>query len=274
MNMVKAVEAVREGLSPYHAASKFGVPESTVRLKTKGIVKTDSLQTDQSSEPAKRWSYSKETMYNALLAAKKGMSVCSAARQFGVPESSLSSRLKRPHPLKGTRSSPLKLFTPDQEQTLIDHIKHMARIGYRFARCNIRLLAGDYANACGKKLKAQKPLSSNWYDLGFIKRWPDLQLILKPSKASEARRAAQDASDNYFKELADILITNDLLESPGCIYMYIIDDFSTKPEADEAQAISIIAGGNATGYYIPPLCFRARNEILCSSRALPPNRPA
>ncbi|XP_033636968.1 uncharacterized protein LOC117297890 isoform X2 [Asterias rubens] len=192
---------------------------------------------------------------------------------------------------------------------MVSHIKHMANIGYEYSKSDVKFLAGDFANALKINLQDNKPLcdiieqGDVWYS-GFSKRWPDLQLVLKPNQESEARYASQDKTDNYFKELAYILVSNDLLESPKCIY--IIDGYflskehsppesalnvgeeknrpesasnvskektppegasnvgeekistesaskvTTKPEAVIEQSVTIIGGGNASGYHIPP----------------------
>ena len=56
-------------------------------------------------------------------------------------------------------------------------------------------------------------LSHYWF-YGFIRRWPELE-VLEPQKLhlARAKGASEEAIENYFKELGDIIQKNNLTET-------------------------------------------------------------
>ena len=84
------------------------------------------------------------------------------------------------------------------EQELVEHIHHLAKIGYRYTQLQIIELASQYAHSC-QKLPKNKSLSQQWFN-GFIKRWPDLKNI-KPSSldALRAKETNKKKIKEYFK---------------------------------------------------------------------------
>ena len=200
------------------------------------------------------------------------MSVYRAARAYGVPESTLRDRTRGNVDVDEAQPGPKRIFTREQEQELVEHVKYMANIGYGYSKTNVQYLAAEYfcslSHGETEKIKRDKPLSDCWF-YGFLKRWPDLKLA-KPQKLSMARArcASREALDNYFKELACILTKNNLHGSPERIYNIdetgvntehtppkIICDADTDPQAvtsPRSSTISIIGGGNAIGNHIPP----------------------
>jgi hypothetical protein len=105
--------------------------------------------------------------------------------------------------------------------------------------------------------------------LRFLKHWPDLQIV-KPQKLSIARAqaASREKIDSYYKEKSTILTMNTIRDKPERIFNIdetgintehspprIVCDKSTKPQdisSTRLAAITIIAGGNALGNYLPP----------------------
>ena len=59
------------------------------------------------------------------------MPIGRAAKQFGVPESTIRDRISGHVPLDAV-SGGVTLFTKTEEQKLVGHIKHMAAIGHGY----------------------------------------------------------------------------------------------------------------------------------------------
>ena len=99
----------------------------------------------QETPKVKKKQYDPVALQNAYKALQEeGMSVYRAARNYGVPESTL--RL-----VSVTGKSLNFLFDEDTEKKLVDHIKYMASIGYGYSRCDVLYLATDLAISLGKK---------------------------------------------------------------------------------------------------------------------------
>ena len=130
------------------------------------------------------------------------MSVYRAAKQFGVPESTLRDRTLGLVSLDAV-SGPEPILTKTEEQKLVGHIKHMAAIGHGYNRKNIQEVATEYARSLGKDVKATKGLSSMWY-YGFLKRWPEVAEI-KPKNTTSDPIETQEELDNYYKKLGALL---------------------------------------------------------------------
>ena len=202
--------------------------------------------------------------YNATLT---GMSVYKAARVYKVPERTLRDRTQGNVALDVVVGHQ-QLFSMDQERALVEHIKHMARIGYGFGRKDIQRMAREYAATLKLAIPTGDSLSNRWF-YGLLKRWPDLK-VAKPQKLSLARAksASKDAIKAYFEELKSIITSNDLHLHPEKIFNIDETGVSTEhspskivcEKASVAQAVTsprsnnvtIIAGGNAIGHAIPP----------------------
>ena len=88
----------------------------------------------------------------------------------------------------------------------------MASIGYGYSKTNIQYVAADLAVSMGKEVG--NCLSHNWF-YGFIRRWPELK-VLKSQKfhLAHPEGASEEAIENYFKELGDIIQKNNLSKTP------------------------------------------------------------
>ena len=153
------------------------------------------------------------------------------------------------------------------EQELVEHIHHLAKIGYGYTQLQIIELASQYAHSC-QKLPKNKSLSQQWFN-GFIKRWPDLKNI-KPSSldALRAKETNKKKIKEYFKELDTIMTKYNLKDRPDLIYNIDEKGISTEHKPPyvvcsrqlKAQAITSprsanttkICMGDALGNYVHP----------------------
>ncbi|VDI00073.1 Hypothetical predicted protein [Mytilus galloprovincialis] len=151
---------------------------------------------------------------------------------------------------------------------MVDHIAHMASIGYGYSRIDVIYLATDLAVFMGKRKPQEDILSNKWY-YSFMKRWPNLT-ISKPQKLSmqRARCASKETLSNYYKELGTIMTKNNLHKQPHKIFNMdesalqtehspgkIVHDIVVKPQSvtsPRSANVTIIGAGNAIGNAVPP----------------------
>ena len=218
-------------------------------------------------KPKRTKPYDKANLLRAYEATKSGMSVYRAARLYSVPESTLRDRTRCNVGLDA-KPGPDRIFTVDEEKQFVEHVKYMADIGYGYTKSTIQYMASDFARSIGKGVKSEKSLSDNWF-YGFLKRWSDLKMA-KPQKLqiSRAKSASQEVIDTYFSELGKVMRDNNLMEAPQRIYNIdetgistehappkIICSKESNPQAvtsERSANVTIIAGANAVGNYIPP----------------------
>ena len=243
-------------------------PLNTTNFKT--IVYLHILQDTNLKQ--KRLQYERANLQTAYTAVfEKGMSVYKAARAYDVPESTLRDRI-RGNVEVDAKVGHDTIFSHDEEQELVGHLSYMASIGYGYSKADIQVIGKEYATALGKKVFVKPEescqLSNNWF-YRFLSRWEELKFV-KPQKLSIARakNASPDNLKKYFKELATILTTNKLHDKPNRIFNIdetgITTDHSppkivckkdTKPQSitsERNSTITVIAGGNALGNFVPP----------------------
>lgn len=136
-----------------------------------------------SSQNKEKKQYNPETLLNAFNAVEKGMSVYAAARNYGVPETTLRDRTLGHVSVTGKTDS--FVFNDSTEKEIVDHVKYMSSIGYGYSKSDVLYLASDLAVSLGKWDRNDKPKSNKWFH-SFMKRWPDLTTI-KTQKLSMLR---------------------------------------------------------------------------------------
>ncbi|XP_038069658.1 uncharacterized protein LOC119738774 [Patiria miniata] len=201
-------------------------------------------------------SYSSTSMALAYRAIKEeGESVRGAARKFGLPESTIRSRLSKNMGPEGARSGPDPVLSLDEETHLVEHLKRMVDCGYGLGRTEVLNVANAYAVGLKKRDKDHL-LSKRWYGL-FIQRWPGLNVITYPGSldTQRTRASSQDAISNYYTELQQLMSTHDLMDDPERIFM--LNEKSVKvceveAGSDVQLAVTVIGCGDASGCQIPP----------------------
>lgn len=122
-------------------------------------------------------SWTVETLNAALNAVKDGLAVRKAARQFGIPESTLRDNKKRETVTKlslGRKPT----FTKDQEKDIADHVIKLSKMFYGITPDELRRVAYEYAERNNLKHafnKTTKLAGKDWEKL-FISRNPSLSL--------------------------------------------------------------------------------------------------
>ena len=215
----------------------------------------------------RRLQYDRGNLALAYDAALKGMSVCSAAKRYQVPESTLRDRT-RGNVTLDAKNGHGTLFTMEEEKMLVDHLSYMADIGYGYQKSKVQYMARDFAAVLGKDIKNQEYLSNCWF-YGFIGRWPEMKVV-KPQKLtiSRAKSASSEVLGKYYQELGTILKSNNLMNKPERIWNIdetgvptehsppkIVCNIGTNPQAvtsPRGSTITVIAAGNAIGNSIPP----------------------
>ena len=155
----------------------------------------------------------------------------------------------------------------EEEAKLCNHLKALAEVGYGYTRAETLSLASDYAVALGKRI-IDNPFSMKWF-YGFMKRWPELNVI-RPSSLSEKRARCTNelCINNYFVELNKIMKKYNLVDKLQHIYNVdekgintefrppnIVAGKTSKPQdimTERSKTITVIGGGNALGQSIPP----------------------
>ena len=111
-------------------------------------------------------------------------------------------------------------------------------------------------------------LSNNWF-YGMLKRLPELKLgKSRKLSVSRAKAASQETLNKYFKELSSLFTEHNLRNKPSRIVNVddetgiatehsppkVVCSKESKPHtitSARSATITIIVGGNATGYHIP-----------------------
>ncbi|XP_060572583.1 uncharacterized protein LOC132730626 [Ruditapes philippinarum] len=220
-------------------------------------------------------------MTSAYQAVKDAcMPIKTAARQYGVPQTTLRDRVLGRIDPDTVSSGPQALFSQEQEALFVQHLKAMAELGYGYSRTEVTSQASNFALFLGLRDK-NHPLSDRWFR-GFMDRWPEMK-VLKPRALSNyrAQASSKEAISSFFDNLQSVLKDNNLMDSPELIYNvdekgvqtehsppYIVCTSKTTPAITSARSstTTILACGNAIGSQIPPYFIfkgqRMRSELM------------
>lgn len=112
--------------------------------------------------------YYQQTLHNAISAVKqRKQKTRTAAREFGVPKSTLHDHLKRKPPHVNLKKLP-KLLTAEEEQALVAFIQYMAHQGFPMTRTIVRCYVREILRRTGK-LKNLTRLSFFFSKISFNK---------------------------------------------------------------------------------------------------------
>lgn len=169
-----------------------------------------------SRRPKRRKNWSNEAMLAALEAVKSGTSVKRAAAEHGVPRTTLQDRhLGRV--VHGVKPGPKSYLTCTEERELGEFVEVVGQIGYGKTRKQIKNIAESVAR--DKGVLRSNRISDGWFRR-FLERQPQL-CLRKGDATATVRMDAMDnneALENYFKLLKDLLEENGLMDQPGQIY--------------------------------------------------------
>lgn len=222
----------------------------------------------------KRKLYSPDALQAAYKAVKdSSISVNAAAKQYGVPLTTLRDRVDGRISIETTRPGPPLLMTREEEAEIAHFLHTMARYGYRYTRLSIAEIATDHAVEKGKKRPKSNGLTTKWVD-SFINRWPGVrELSFKFKNKLEAEHTVR----TYFDEIKKIIDRYKLLEKSDKIFNIIEvtlqTDHSIAPEfrtktygshqfkTDNISTTTLIACGSVTGHILPPFFVFQASKI-------------
>ncbi|KAK3787621.1 hypothetical protein RRG08_034323 [Elysia crispata] len=272
----KSKKSMKKKKLPEKALLSVSTPSSSKKGKT-----------SQESKPSeqrlikKRKLYAKEALQAAYKAVKdSSISVNAAAKQYGVPLTTLRDRVDGRISIDTTRPGPPLLLAKDEEAEIVQFLHTMARYGYRYTRLEMGEIATDQAVEKGKKNPRANGLTTKWVD-NFIGRWPSVRdLSCKFKNKADAEHTVR----TYFDEIKNIIDKHRLLDKTdrifnimeiGLVTEHSISNHSAGKSAHSADSVSyttMIACGSVSGKVMAPFfvyqAVRLRPEMM---RGLPSN---
>lgn len=219
----------------------------------------------------KKWT--EEAMERALIEVKSGRStVRQAAKEFGVPKSSLGDRVSgRVTP--GSRSGPARLITSADEKLLVEFSLYMSKHGFPLTKQQVVSFASSIYKRQHRRVAFSK-LGQTWW-LNFRKR-QEKNITIQPADNVVRGRTVcvrKEAVDQFFRLLSTIADTHGLRDSPSQIYNCSETGYQLgrrkavlskptslgyKPAPSSRDHVSVLACFNAAGEDIPPFVIYSK----------------
>ena len=222
-------------------------------------------------------SYTQESLNEAVkdIPAKK-ISLRKASAKYKIPVGTLSHRLNEKH---GQRPGHPSVFSQEEEEVFVSHIKVVAEWGFPFDDMDMRMLAYNYLTAQGHIVKQFKNnFPSKEWSMSFMKRHKS-QLVSRLCQNIKRTRASLSADEvaSYFEHLKTSLTDGNDFIPPDRIFNYdetnLSNDSGVKkcifkrgnkhPERiknSSKTAISIMYCGSAVGQILPCyVVYKAEN---------------
>ncbi|XP_034034566.1 tigger transposable element-derived protein 6-like [Thalassophryne amazonica] len=219
----------------------------------------------------KKWT--EEAMERALIEVKSGRcTVRQAAKDFGVPKSSLGDRVSgRVRP--GSRSGPAQLITSADEELLVEFSLYMSKHGFPLTKQQLVSFASSIYKRQHRRVAFSK-LGQTWW-LNFRKR-QEKNISIQPSDNVVRGRTAcvrKEAVDQFFHLMSAIMDAHGLREKPYQIFTCHDMGFQLgrkrailtkhcslgyKPTSGLRDHISILACFSAAGDDIPPFIIYSK----------------
>ncbi|XP_051902951.1 uncharacterized protein LOC127588313 [Hippocampus zosterae] len=151
----------------------------------------------------KKWT--EEAMAHALIEVKSGRcTVRKAAKEFGVPKSSLGDRVSgRVTP--GCRSGPAQLITSSDEALLVEFSLHMSKHGFPLTKQQLVSFASSIYKRQHRRVAFSK-LGQTWW-LNFRKR-QEKNITIQPADSvirGRTVRVRKEALDHFFHLLSTVV---------------------------------------------------------------------
>lgn len=232
----------------------------------------------------KKWT--EEAMEHALAEVKSGRcTVRQAAKEFGVPKSSLGDRVSgRVTP--GCRSGPAQLITSADEELLVEFSLYMARHGFPLTKQQLVSFASSIYRRQHRRVAFSK-LGQTWW-LNFRKR-QEKKLTIQPTENVVRGRmmcVRKEAVDHFYHLLSSVMNSHGLMDKPHHIFNCSEISFQLgrkrlslskpnlgyKPMPASRDHISVLMCFNAAGEDIPPFVIysKAYPSGVCYKSQGPP----
>lgn len=234
----------------------------------------------------KKWT--EEAMERALMEVKSGRcTVRQAAKEFGVPKSSLGDRVSgRVTP--GSRSGPAQLIKSADEELLVEFSVYMSKHGFPLTKQQLVSFASSIYKRQHRRVAFSK-LGQTWW-LNFRKR-QEKNITIQPADSVVRGRTVcvrKEAVDQFFHLLSTVLDAHGLRDKPQQIFNCNETGFHLgrkrvvlpktgglgyKPMSSLRDHISVLACFNASGEDVPPFIVysKAYPGGVCYKTQGPPN---
>lgn len=226
---------------------------------------------DKIGRKKKKWT--EEAMERALIEVKSGRcTVRQAAKEFGVPKSSLGDRVSgRVAP--GSRSGPAQLITSADEELLVEFSLYMSSHGFPLTKQQLVSFASTIYKRQHRRVAFSK-LGQTWW-LNFRKRQEKKITIQAAENIVRGRTLCvrKEAVDQFFHLLSTVMDTHMLRDKPHQIFNCSETGFQLgrkrmalskpanmgfKPAVGLRDHISVLACFNAAGEDIPPFIIYSK----------------
>lgn len=227
-------------------------------------------------------------MERALIEVKSGRcTVRQAAKEFGVPKSSLGDRVSgRVTP--GSRSGPAQLITSADEELLVEFSIYMSKHGFPLTKQQLVSFASSIYKRQHRRVAFSK-LGQTWW-LNFRKR-QEKNITIQPADNVVRGRTVcvrKEAVDQFFHLLSTVVDAHGLRDRPHQIFNCNETGFQLgrkrvilpksaslgyKPMPGSRDHISVLACFSAAGEDIPPFIIysKAYPGGVCYKTQGPPN---
>ena len=213
-------------------------------------------------------------MTGAIEAVKGGMGVNRAAKEFGVPTTTLRDRLSG-RVTHGTNSGPKPYLSSQEEGELTEYLTSTSKAGYGKTRGQVMKIVQHVAKEKGV-LRKEK-ISAGWFRR-FRERQPDVSLRKGDSMALVRFHCTdKETIGSYYDLLETVMEENDLWDKPGQLYNVDETGMPLDPPklrvcarkgqkkvrqrgSGNKSQITVVSCGSATGHVIPPfVIFEGKN---------------
>ena len=153
-------------------------------------------------------------MLSAIETARAGVSANEAARQHGVPPSTLKDRLSG-RVLHGSKPGPHPYLKPSEESELSDYLITAAKVGYGKTRRQIKGIAESVAKEKG--ILKGKRISNGWWRR-FLERNPIISEVEDDGPKKSRVKAQDEIKDDQCCACFGTY-EEDLLSGTGCEWL-------------------------------------------------------
>lgn len=221
------------------------------------------------------FSYSEEDMSKAVQAVKNGLSRKNAAKEFGVPRTTLIRKLSGQAPLRRRMGPPTEL-SEAEERVLVDWILAMAKKGFPVHRLNLLESVKKYVMESEKNVRyLNKSLTPGraWFE-GFLRRHPEIKEKQAEPLGKARAAVTQDRIHQWFDEVMQYFREEglaDILLDPSRIFNADEAGFALCPKSGkvlgptqsnedfyvrvnkEKEQITVMGTFSADGKVVPPM---------------------
>ena len=202
-------------------------------------------------------------------------SINSAAREHGVPVTTLKNRLSG-RVVHGTNPGPVPYLSSMEEEELVEYLSDANKVGYGKTRRQVKVITQRVATEKGVLRSAR--ISDGWW-WRFLQQHPQLSLRSGDSTAYVRMNAMNEENLTiYFDLLNTVLTDNDLKVHPEQIYNMDETGLPLNPRPPKVVAIrgqkkvryqssglksqiTVLGCSSGTGQVIPPFVIFDANNL-------------